>query len=194
MLSTLILILRARVCQLQVLNPDKPNTILLDGGGVWKEPRKHPGEDDVPTTAHSGKHFTASETVPDIVIGMSDGLTVPFALAAGLSGAVASTGIAVTAGLAEIAAGSIAMGPGGYLAATSDTEHYDSELRRKYEETERFPDKEEQEVREVFLGYGLQEEQIEPIVSALRKDRSRWVDFMMRFESGLEKSNPKRAR
>src|SRR4051812_1457534 len=99
----------------------------------------------MPTTPHVEKHFTATETVRDVVIGMSDGLTVPFALAAGLSGAVASSGIIVTAGLAEIAAGSIAMGLGGYLAARTDREHYESERRREFEETEQKPDQEERE-------------------------------------------------
>jgi VIT1/CCC1 family predicted Fe2+/Mn2+ transporter len=151
-------------------------------------------EEEVPTTPHIEKHFTATETVRDVVIGMSDGLTVPFALAAGLSGAVQSTGIVVTAGMAEIAAGSIAMGLGGYLAARTDREHYLSERERENRETEELPEKEAEEVTQVFRGYGLQEEQIGPVVAALRADKKRWVDFMMRFELGLEAPDPRRAR
>jgi vacuolar iron transporter family protein len=148
----------------------------------------------MPTTPHIEKHFTATEAVRDVVIGMSDGLTVPFALAAGLSGAVVSSGIIVTAGLAEIAAGSIAMGLGGYLAARTDREHYESERRREFEEVEEIPEQEAREVRDIFTGYGLTAEQAEPVVTALRSDVNRWVDFMMRFELGLEEPQPKRAR
>nr|WP_281171466.1 VIT1/CCC1 transporter family protein [Peribacillus kribbensis] len=129
----------------------------------------------------------------DIVIGMSDGLTVPFALAAGLSGAVHSTGLILTAGGAEIAAGSIAMGLGGYLAAKSDADHYRAELKREYDEVERVPEKEEEEIREVFRGFELEEEQIEPIVQKLKQSPDKWVDFMMRFELGLEQPNQSRA-
>jgi VIT1/CCC1 family predicted Fe2+/Mn2+ transporter len=148
----------------------------------------------MPLTPHIEKHFTASETVRDIVIGMSDGLTVPFALAAGLSGAVASTGVVVTAGLAEIAAGSIAMGLGGYLAARSDAEHYASERRREEREIVEIPEAEAAEIAAVFHGYGLSEDEATPIVNALRKRPKAWVDFMMRFELGLEEPDPKRAR
>jgi vacuolar iron transporter family protein len=148
----------------------------------------------MPATTHVEKHFSASETVRDIVIGMSDGLTVPFALAAGLSGAVASTGIVVTAGLAEIAAGSIAMGLGGYLAARTDSEHFVAERAREFREIEEVPDREIEEVAEVFRGYGLPPEQIDPVVKAISANPDRWVDFMMRFELGLEAPNPKRAR
>lgn len=147
----------------------------------------------MPLTAHIERHFTASELVRDIVIGMSDGLTVPFALAAGLSGAVASSGIVVTAGLAEIAAGSIAMGLGGYLAARTDYEHYMTERRREFREISEMPAQESIEVAEVFKGYGLTNEQIRPVVAALRADPVRWVDFMMRFELGLEAPDPSRA-
>jgi vacuolar iron transporter family protein len=147
----------------------------------------------MPTTPHVEKHFTAGETIRDIVIGMSDGLTVPFALAAGLTGAVASTGIVVTAGLAEIAAGSIAMGLGGYLAAKSEQHHYQAELRREYQECEILPDKEEEEVANVFRGFGMSDTELAPVVKAIRSDRKRWVDFMMRFELGLEEPDPKRA-
>ena len=147
----------------------------------------------MPATPHIEKHFTATETVRDIVIGMSDGLTVPFALAAGLSGAVASTGLIVVAGLAEIAAGSIAMGLGGYLAARTDREHYDSERDREFREIRDVPQQEEKEVADVFRGMGLVEDHIAPVVSALRVDPERCVDFMMRFELGLEAPDPGRA-
>ncbi len=146
------------------------------------------------STSNTEYHFTATATVRDIVIGMSDGLTVPFALAAGLSGAVASTGIVVTAGLAEIAAGSIAMGLGGYLAAKTELEHYETERLREVRETEEIPEREAEEVAEIFRGYGLTEAQTAPVVSALRVDQDRWVDFMMRFELGLERPDAKRAK
>jgi vacuolar iron transporter family protein len=148
----------------------------------------------MPSTPHVEAHFTASETVRDIVIGMSDGLTVPFALAAGLSSAAASSHIVVTAGLAEIAAGSIAMGLGGYLAAKTDVEHYQNERKREYWECDELPEREEDEVREVFRGYGMTEEAMTPVVNAIKADKDRWVDFMMRFELGLEEPDPKRAR
>jgi vacuolar iron transporter family protein len=148
----------------------------------------------MPQTPHVEKHFTSGDLVRDIVIGMSDGLTVPFALAAGLSGAVASTAIVVTAGLAEVAAGSIAMGLGGYLAARSDAEHYANERRREEEEIVTMPRAEEAEVVEVFRNYGLEDEQIGPVVAALKAKPIAWVDFMMRFELGLEKPEPTRAR
>ena len=147
----------------------------------------------MPQTPHIERHFTGSETVRDVVIGMSDGLTVPFALAAGLSGAINTTGIIVTAGLAEITAGSIAMGLGGYLAAKSDAEHYFSERAREESEVNEKPDVEADEVAEVFQSYGLTAEVSKPIVDALRKRPQAWIDFMMRFELGLEKPDPKRA-
>lgn len=147
----------------------------------------------MPTVPHIESHFTATATVRDIVIGMSDGLTVPFALAAGLSGAVKATGIVVTAGLAEIAAGSIAMGLGGFLAARTDMEHYQAERARELRETEKVPEQEAEEVAEIFRTYGLEDEQISPVVQAIRTDRARWVDFMMRFELGLEAEDPARA-
>lgn len=147
----------------------------------------------MPQTPHTERHFTASEVVRDVVIGMSDGLTVPFALAAGLTGAVQTTGIIVTAGLAEIAAGSIAMGLGGYLAAKSDAEHYAKEREREKREVAEIPHEEMREVAEVFEEYGLTREQTKPLVEALRKQPKKWIDFMMRFELGLEKPNPKRA-
>jgi len=147
----------------------------------------------MPQTPHIERHFTSSEVVRDIVIGMSDGLTVPFALAAGLTGAINSTGIIVTAGLAEIAAGSIAMGLGGYLAARSDAEHYAKEREREKKEVAEIPHEEMREVAEVFQAYGLTEDETWPIVQALRRQPSNWIDFMMRFELGLEKPDPKRA-
>jgi VIT1/CCC1 family predicted Fe2+/Mn2+ transporter len=148
----------------------------------------------MPQTRHVERHFTAGETVRDIVIGMSDWLTVPFALAAGLTGiATAGPGIIVTAGLAEIAAGSIAMGLGGYLAAKSDAEHYAKEREREKREVKEIPDEEKREVAQVFHSYGLSQEESEPIVEALAKHPQKWVDFMMRFELGLERPDPKRA-
>jgi vacuolar iron transporter family protein len=147
----------------------------------------------MPTTPHIERHFTGGEVVRDVVIGMSDGLTVPFALAAGLSGAVKSTNLVVIAGLAEIAAGSIAMGLGGYLAARSDAEHYDSEREREVREVHELPDEEEREVRDVLHEWGMAPDESGPVVQALRKRPTAWVDFMMRFELGLEKPEPGRA-
>ncbi len=123
----------------------------------------------MPQTRHVERHFTAGETVRDIVIGMSDGLTVPFALAAGLTGAINSAGIIVTAGLAEIAAGSIAMGLGGYLAAKSDAEHYAKEREREKREVVEIPEEEMREVAQVFHSYGLTQKESAPIVEALSK-------------------------
>jgi VIT1/CCC1 family predicted Fe2+/Mn2+ transporter len=147
----------------------------------------------MPTTKHIERHFTASDTVRDIVIGMSDGLTVPFALAAGLAGAINNTRVIVIAGLAEIAAGSIAMGLGGYLAAKSDAEHYQIELQREAREVKEVPDEEEREVKNILENYGLTTDEAEPVVTALSKRPRAWIDFMMRFELGLEKPDPKRA-
>jgi vacuolar iron transporter family protein len=143
--------------------------------------------------AHSEFHFLASATVRDVVIGMSDGLTVPFALAAGLTGATAGGGIIVTAGLAEIAAGAVAMGLGGYLAARTDAEHYRAEYRRELRETEETPDEERREVRLILTQQGLDGQTADTVVEALSRDRHRWVDFMMRFELGLEKPDASRA-
>jgi vacuolar iron transporter family protein len=148
----------------------------------------------MPQTSHIEKHFTASEIVRDIVIGMSDGLTVPFALAAGLSGADAETSIIVTAGLAEVAAGAIAMGLGGYLAARTDAEHFVSERLREERETDEMPEAETAEVAEIFRSYGLAEELVMPVVNSIRADKKQFVDFMMRFELGLEEPDPRRAR
>ena len=142
---------------------------------------------------HREQHFTGSEAVRDVVIGMSDGLTVPFALAAGISGAVAATGLVVTAGMAEIAAGSIAMGLGGYLAARSDVEHYQSERRREHDEVRSKAPAEEAEVVQALAAYSVSETEAAPVVAALRRDPDKWVDFMMRFELGLEEPDPKTA-
>ena len=148
----------------------------------------------MPQTPHVERHFTASAIVRDVVIGMADGLTVPFALAAGLSGAVQQAGIIVTAGLAEIAAGSIAMGLGGYLAAKSDAEHYVAEERREQQEIREIPREEMKEVADIFREYGIAEEHIKPVVEAMTQRPKQWVDFMMRFELGLERPDPLRAR
>ena len=142
---------------------------------------------------HAEKHFLGSEFVRDVVIGMADGLTVPFALAAAISAAVASTHIVVTAGLAEIVAGATAMGLGGDLAARTDQEHFSSEERREYFEVDRLPEQERMELREIFSSYGLQSPELDAVVKALSTDKKRWVDFMMRFELGLERPDPKRA-
>jgi len=140
------------------------------------------------------KHLKSSDFITDMVIGMSDGLTVPFALAAGLSGIAGSTSIVTAAGIAEIVAGSIAMGLGGFLAGQTEQEHYEAELKREYEEVERVPEREKEEIREVFEDYGLSPEAQEIVVEAISKNKDKWVDFMMRFELGLERPNPNRAR
>lgn len=147
----------------------------------------------MPTHPHVERHFLGSESVRDVVIGMSDGLTVPFALAAGLSGAVTATAVVVTAGLAEIAAGSIAMGLGGYLAARADAEHYSSEEARERREVQEIPAEEQQEIVDVLGRYGLTPEEVAPVVAGLKRRPGAWVDFMMRFELGLEKPDPRRA-
>lgn len=147
----------------------------------------------MPQPPHIERHFRASNTIRDIVIGMADGLTVPFALAAGLSGAVASNHLITTAGIAEIAAGSVAMGLGGYLAARGDAEHYANELRREWQEVRAMPEQEAAEIVDVFRAYGVSAEQSAPVVAALRSDRDAWVRFMMRYELGLEQPEPGRA-
>ena len=144
-------------------------------------------------TTHIEKHFTAGNFVRDVVIGMADGLTVPFALAAGLSGAVQNTRLIVVGGLAEIAAGSIAMGLGGYLAARGDAEHYEQEREREEREVREIPDEEKAEVNLVFQAYGMTKEESSPVVEALSRRPDAWVDFMMRFELGLEEPDPRRA-
>src|ERR1700726_319913 len=145
-------------------------------------------------TLHPEGHFGASAAIRDVVIGMSDGLTVPFALAAGLSGAVASTHIIVTAGFAEIAAGSIAMGLGGYLAARGDAEHYAHERTIEEHEVKAIPETEAKEVSDIFqTTYGLSAAECATVVGSLRKRPKDWVAFMMRFELGLEQPEPSRA-
>jgi predicted membrane protein (TIGR00267 family) len=143
---------------------------------------------------HKEEHFSGTATVRDIVIGMSDGLTVPFALAAGLSGAVDQTHVVVIAGIAEIVAGAIAMGLGGYLAARTEAEHYASERRREEWECVNLPERERAEVEEVFRDYGVDEEGARLVTERMMQDHGKWVDFMMRFELGLEEPDPKRAR
>ncbi|HVS93076.1 MAG TPA: VIT1/CCC1 transporter family protein [Mucilaginibacter sp.] len=142
---------------------------------------------------HNENHLKSSDMIQDIVIGMSDGLTVPFALAAGLSGAVQSSSIVVTAGIAEIVAGSIAMGLGGFLAGKTEADHYASELQREHDEVERVPEQEKLEVREVFAGFGLSDKLQHEIADEMAKDKDKWVDFMMRYELGLEKPQANRA-
>ena len=144
--------------------------------------------------SHKEEHLGSSVFITDIVIGMSDGLTVPFALAAGLSGAVQSNVVVITAGIAEIVAGSIAMGLGGYLAGKTEQEHYQSELKREYEEIEIIPDEEKREIKVVFAQYGLNEQTQNIIADELAKDKDKWVDFMMKYELGLEKPDANRAR
>lgn len=143
---------------------------------------------------HREKHFQASDFIKDVVIGMSDGLTVPFALAAGLSGAVSENGIIITAGIAEICAGSIAMALGGYMAGKTEIEHYDSELQREYDEVRDYYTEERDEVKKIFSEYGLSGDSQEIIMKELEKDKNKWVEFMMRFELGLEKPDIHRAR
>ncbi|MEI6577399.1 MAG: VIT1/CCC1 transporter family protein [Bacteroidota bacterium] len=144
--------------------------------------------------SHKEEHLGSSAFLTDIVIGMSDGLTVPFALAAGLSGAVHSNAVVITAGIAEIVAGSIAMGLGGYLAGKTEQEHFQSELDREYAEVEFVPEKEREEVKLIFAEYGLNEHTQDAIADALAKDKHKWVDFMMKYELGLEKPDANRAR
>ena len=148
----------------------------------------------ITTAVHKEEHLGSSEFITDVVIGMSDGLTVPFALAAGLSGAVQHNAIVITAGIAEIVAGSIAMGLGGYLAGKTEQEHYQAELQREYEEIEEIPEEEKKEVKVVFAHYGLNEKTQNIIADEMAKDKNKWVDFMIKYELGLEKPNVNRAR
>jgi VIT1/CCC1 family predicted Fe2+/Mn2+ transporter len=144
-------------------------------------------------TRHHEQHFQSSDTVRDVVIGLSDGLTVPFALAAGLAGALAATRVVVLAGLAEIAAGSIAMGLGGYLASRGDSEHYASERRREEMEVVERPKDEEEEIYEIFSAYGVSRDAATPVLRSLQANPPAYVDFMMRFELGLDEPAPGRA-
>jgi VIT1/CCC1 family predicted Fe2+/Mn2+ transporter len=143
---------------------------------------------------HAEKHLKSSDFITDIVIGMSDGLTVPFALAAGLSGAVSSNMIVITAGIAEIVAGCIAMGLGGYLAGKTELDHYQSELRRESDEVDTIPEKEMEEVREIFAEYGIDAEGQTIIAKQLSQNKKKWVSFMMKYELGLDAPDPNRAR
>ena len=143
---------------------------------------------------HQEEHLKSSDFITDVVIGMSDGLTVPFALAAGLSSAVSNNSIILTAGIAEIVAGCIAMGLGGYLAGRTEQEHYQSELKREYDEVAHVPEKEMQEVKEIFAGYGISKQGQDVLAKELAQDKTKWVEFMMKFELGLEEPNPNRAR
>jgi VIT1/CCC1 family predicted Fe2+/Mn2+ transporter len=142
---------------------------------------------------HREEHFRGSNTVRDIVLGMADGLTVPFALAAGISGAIGASHVVVAAGAAEIAAGSIAMGLGGYLAARSEAEHYYSERRREEQEIRTIPEQEHREIVELFAAYGLTEAEVSSLIEGLKRRPEAWRDFMMRFELGLETPQPRRA-
>lgn len=144
-------------------------------------------------TDHTEGHLRSSDFLRDIVIGMSDGLTVPFALAAGLSGVVASSGIIVIAGIAEIAAGSIAMGLGGYLSGKTEQDHYTNEVKREHYEVENLRHKEIEETKEFFANIGLSKEIQEQATAEIAQDKDRWVDFMMKYELGLDKPDPKRA-
>lgn len=146
-----------------------------------------------PDSIHHEQHLRSSDMISDIVIGMSDGLTVPFALAAGLSGAVANSSLVVTAGIAEIVAGSIAMGLGGYLAGRTEADHYESERRRETREVETMPEREKEEVRDVFARMGLNSDLQKVIADELAKDKTKWIDFMMQYELGLDKPDPNRA-
>ncbi len=147
----------------------------------------------MPATPHLEKHFTSSASVRDAVIGMADGLTVPFALTAGLSAAVSSTSVIVTAGLAEIVAGAIAMGLGGFLAARTDAEHYQAEIAREEHEIDNLRAREVREVEDILRGFGLEGAELQAVSTAITSDRKRWIEFMMRFELGLEQPNPNRA-
>src|SRR5438270_9450794 len=145
------------------------------------------------THLHHEEHFVSSELITDIVIGMSDGLTVPFALAAGLSGAVSATSVIIIAGIAEICAGSIAMGLGGYLAGKTEQDHYNSELKREYHEVDHLRQVEINETKEFFAGIGLSEDLQHRATEEIAKDKDKWVEFMMKYELGLDKPDPKRA-
>lgn len=156
-------------------------------------PKIREATDKFNKTRNKEEHFTSPEIINDLVLGMADGLTVPFALAAGLTGAIAASGLVVTAGLAEIAAGSISMGLGGFLAATSATEHYRRERSIEEREIKTQPEVEAQEIREIFATYGITKG-VESMIDELRSNPKLWVDFMMRNELGLEEPSPTRAR
>ena len=143
---------------------------------------------------HAEQHSDLSEIVRDIIIGMSDGLTVPFAIAAGLASASASDAtIIIAAVLAEIAAGSISMGLGGFLAAKTEADHYATERAREVMEVKTVPHVEEQEVIDALVKYGLRQTESANVALSLKSRKKDWVDFMMRFELGLEKPDQNRA-
>jgi VIT1/CCC1 family predicted Fe2+/Mn2+ transporter len=142
---------------------------------------------------HQETHISSSNFVRDVIIGMSDGLTVPFALTAGLSGVLDTNHLIIVSGLSEIAAGCISMGLGGFLAGQTEVEHYDSELKREYEEVEKVPDTERQEVEAIFIDMGVDRELSKQVTLQISQDKHKWVDFMMRFELGLDKPDKDRA-
>ncbi|XP_031286409.1 vacuolar iron transporter 1-like [Pistacia vera] len=160
-----------------------------NGNGYSDDPEKQ----KLLLDEHEEKHFMSSEVVRDIIIGVSDGLTVPFALAAGLSGADVTSSIILIAGIAEVAAGAISMGLGGYLAAKSEADHYVRELKREQEEIINVPDIEAAECAEILAQYGAEPHEYEGVVNALRRNPQQWLDFMMKFELGLEEPDPMRA-
>jgi vacuolar iron transporter family protein len=143
--------------------------------------------------AHGEQHFSPGDSVRDVVLGMSDGLTVPFALAAGITGAIGASHVVVTAGVAEIAAGGIAMGLGGYLAARSDADHYASEHQRELLETDALPEEERREIEGIFTSYGITGNELKSLADHITADKARWVDFMMKFELGLDRPDPRTA-
>ena len=138
-------------------------------------------------------HGAEPSTIRDLVLGMADGLTVPFALAAGVTGAVAASGIVLTAGLAEIVAGAISMGLGGYLAARSEAAHYAKEYAREVRETHEIPNEEKAEVAQILHRYGVREPILSRVVNEIASDREQWVEFMMRNELGLERPDERAA-
>ena len=142
---------------------------------------------------HKETHVTSSNIVRDIIIGMADGLTVPFALTAGLSGVLDTNHLIIVSGVSEIAAGCISMGLGGFLAGQTEVEHYDSELKREYEEVEKVPETERKEVEEIFIEMGVDEALSKQVTLQISQDKHKWVDFMMRFELGLDKPDKNRA-
>lgn len=142
---------------------------------------------------HHETHSGPSQTLRDLVVGLSDGLTVPFALAAGLTGVVTSNSIIILAGIVEIIAGTISMGLGGFLAGKTELEHYEGEFRREEREIREIPQEEKEEIRQLLGTYGISAETQESVASDLSKNPGLWVKFMMRFELGLEKPDPRQA-
>ncbi|RKO90350.1 VIT family-domain-containing protein, partial [Blyttiomyces helicus] len=170
------------------------NVIHIDGDLVDSEaPANEPAARARSiSNSHKEPHFGGAEIVRDVIVGLSDGLTVPFALAAGLS-TLKNSRLVVTAGFAEIIAGAISMGLGGFLAGMSEIEHYDSERAREVREVETVPEMEEAEIIEIFEPYGLSQENVQPLVDILKRDKDTWVDFMMKFELNLERPSPRRS-